>query len=669
MEATCKNCGANFSTLKCDEVAFCPACMFAALNDDETVVAGSSDDDSIDELTIEDLAPKFPDLEIIKLIGKGGMGRVFLAKQKSLGRHVALKILRSRSKRDVTASERFTREARAMAEVSHPNIVTVYDFDERDGLQFLLMEYIEGSSLSELLKNGALDLEVALPLISQICNAVDCAHRLGILHRDIKPGNILVSKDGDVKVTDFGLAKSLGALWDYSLTTENEGFGTPLYMAPEQRTSAKETDVKSDIFSLAVLFYEMLTGHIPTGGNQKVSGQSSKYKKLHQTILRGLNPDPESRPNSAVEFTEAVESYQSKVARSRKSRKMGIWFGAALLVLLGIVLWLNQREVEGTPIARAPTAGEVKAIKQVTEKYMMRIPEIDLPPGALYHWTPALGSGSRRVARELSNFFELEVSVFFPRTISGYMTDGTVLRVKPPPDAMGTRMLTATWSLTVENTLRALSVTKQPHHFRDDIIPDDVQFIQGGARFTTVLTRDGRLHFAVDPEVRDSLDKLFKEVEAESEIVEIDGYSQVGLFLRADGTISGWDSGEVKMIRDISDKNNWKDIACGPLHFVGVDQDGKVEVWKVKQDNYNPVLAALLEVPDFQSKKPVRVESDVDLIAVQFSDGSWQAWGAEKNADLIRKISEIGPTRDICFRTWPPKFTELYWIGNGSENP
>ena len=244
--------------------------------------------------TIPDLAKLFPQLEILELIGKGGMGAVYKARQPALDRFVALKILAPRAGGDLDFASRFTREARALAKLNHPNIVGVYDFgivgqasslspSEKKNLQsetgkmpvplhYFIMEYVDGPNLRQIEQAGKLPPREALAIIPQICAALQFAHDEGIVHRDIKPENILLDKKGRVKIADFGLAKILGQEpKDFRLTGVRDVVGTPHYMAPEQVEKPQMVDHRADIYSLGVVFYEMLTGELPLGKFQPPS--------------------------------------------------------------------------------------------------------------------------------------------------------------------------------------------------------------------------------------------------------------------------------------------------------------------------------------------------------------------------------------------------------------
>src|SRR5207244_8756597 len=205
-----------------------------------------------------ELAKHFPQLEILELLGQGGMGAVYKARQPRLNRLVALKILPAEVAADPAFAERFAREAQALAQLTHPNIVAVHDFGEAGGLYYFLMEFVDGVNLRQMLATGRLEPREALALVPRVCEALQYAHDEGVVHRDIKPENLLVDKKGRVKIADFGLAKLLGrAPTDYRLTGPQTVMGTPHYMAPEQLEKPLEVDHRADIYSLGAVFYEM----------------------------------------------------------------------------------------------------------------------------------------------------------------------------------------------------------------------------------------------------------------------------------------------------------------------------------------------------------------------------------------------------------------------------
>jgi len=254
------------------------------------------------------IAMYFPQLEVLEFLGQGGMGAVYKARQPGLDRFVALKILPPESSRDPAFAERFTREARALAKLNHPNIVMVHDFGRTSDLYFFVMEFVDGVNLRHNLNSEKLQPEQALTIVPQICDALQYAHEEGVVHRDIKPENILLDKKGRVKIADFGLAKIVGHATDYRLTGTHQIMGTPLYMAPEQVNKPQTVDHRADIYSLGVVFYEMLTGQLPLGHFPPPSQKASVDARLDQVVLRAMEHEPDRRYQQANEVKTDVEA-------------------------------------------------------------------------------------------------------------------------------------------------------------------------------------------------------------------------------------------------------------------------------------------------------------------------------------------------------------------------
>ncbi len=251
---------------------------------------------------IEEIAPHFPQLEILSCLGRGGMGVVYKARQKSLDRLVALKLLAPEREKDPEFSDRFAREAQALAKLSHPHIVTVHDFGQAGGFFFLLMEYVDGMNLRQLLQHHKFTPEQALAVIPPLCEALQYAHDRGIVHRDIKPENLLMDKDGRLKVADFGLVKMLGE------EADEKPVGTPRYMAPEQKDDPGRVDNRADIYSLGVVFYEMLTGELPSQKLQPPSRKVLIDVRLDEVVLRALEKEPSLRYQQASEIQTRLET-------------------------------------------------------------------------------------------------------------------------------------------------------------------------------------------------------------------------------------------------------------------------------------------------------------------------------------------------------------------------
>ena len=256
-----------------------------------------------------ELAADFPQLEIVELLGQGGMGAVYKARQTKLDRLIALKVLPPEAGKDPSFAERFTREARALARLNHPNIVTVYDFGQAGDLCYFMMEYVDGLNLRRALQAGRMQPQEALKIVPQICDALQFAHDEGIVHRDVKPENILLDKRGRVKIADFGIAKILGrSTGIYTLTGPWQVVGTLHYMAPEQIDNPLKVDHRADIYSLGVVFYEMLTGQLPLGRFPPPSQKVPVDVRLDQVVLRALENEPDRRYQRASEVKTEVEA-------------------------------------------------------------------------------------------------------------------------------------------------------------------------------------------------------------------------------------------------------------------------------------------------------------------------------------------------------------------------
>ena len=264
--------------------------------------------------TVEEIRPLFPQLDVLELIGRGGMGAVYKARQSTLDRYVALKVLAPG--RDTPGFEdRFIREARALARLSHPRIVAVHDFGVAGPLHFLIMEFVDGPNLREMQRQGRLTADLALRVVPEICEALQFAHNQGVVHRDIKPENLLLDRDGHVKITDFGIAKMLGDGGEtVALTGAMEVVGTPHYMAPEQIERPMSVDHRADIYSLGVVFYEMLTGELPLGKFAAPSSRVQVDVRLDEVVLRTLEKEPGRRYQQADHVRTRVEAIASSPA-------------------------------------------------------------------------------------------------------------------------------------------------------------------------------------------------------------------------------------------------------------------------------------------------------------------------------------------------------------------
>ena len=233
---------------------------------------------------------------LVELLGSGGMAQVYLAHDEVLDRDVALKVLRSQYVRDAEFAERFRREARSAASLSHPNIVQVYDRGEtEDGTCYIAMEYVSGGTLKKRIEKGTIDPYTAAAVAAQIAEALQAAHERGVIHRDIKPQNVLVTSSGDLKVTDFGIARAASAV---TISVTNAIFGTAGYLSPEQALG-EPVSPASDLYSLGVILYEMLTGELPyTADNPMAVCMKHVTEPVPQP--RNVNPEIPVQMNALV---------------------------------------------------------------------------------------------------------------------------------------------------------------------------------------------------------------------------------------------------------------------------------------------------------------------------------------------------------------------------------
>ncbi len=328
--AQCPNCGAALPEHA--PQGLCPKCLFAGLASATEENTGADEAGRAPAPKPEEVAPHFPQLEILECLGRGGMGVVYKARQKSLDRFVALKLLAPERVGDPAFAERFAREAQALARLRHPNIVTVHDFGKAGGFYYLLMEYVDGVNLRQAMKAGRFTPEQALGIVPPICDALQYAHEHGIVHRDIKPENLLLDRAGRVMIADFGIAKMLGTGTSAPGSegappaAETQPAGTPQYMAPEQRETPGRVDHRADIYSLGVVFYEMLTGELPAGRIEAPSARMRGVQvdvRIDEIVLRALEKVTEMRYQTAGEFRTQIETIGVQRPEGRGQKQEG----------------------------------------------------------------------------------------------------------------------------------------------------------------------------------------------------------------------------------------------------------------------------------------------------------------------------------------------------------
>jgi len=348
---TCPRCGAPLAGGSVD--GLCARCLGALNFETLTRIGGAADEEPHAVPTVEELAEFFPQLEVLSLIGRGGMGVVYKARQKSLHRHVALKLLAPERAGDPMFARRFAGEARSLAALNHPHIVGVHDFGEAGGYFYLLMEFVDGVNLRQLMKSRRLTPDEALGIITPVCDALQAAHERGIVHRDVKPENLLIDRNGMVKIADFGIARMMdeptGEGIPQTVSQPPAGHtlagGTPDYAAPEQRPSAP-CDHRADIYSLGVVLYEMITGERPGSGMiTPPSRRAAVDMRMDEVVLKALQEEPDLRFRTVAEFRERfleAKEQMRPAAVDRSSRKWKLTSAAWIsLGLMGVAVTAN----------------------------------------------------------------------------------------------------------------------------------------------------------------------------------------------------------------------------------------------------------------------------------------------------------------------------------------
>ena len=341
-----------------------------------------------------ELAKFFPALEIVSLVGQGGMGAVYKARQPGLDRLVALKILPPQLSAAPGFAERFTREARALARLSHPNIVAVHDFGQAGGFHYLLMEFVDGTNLRRLLETEKLRPHEALAIVPPICVALQYAHDRGIVHRDIKPENILLDRTGAVKIADFGLAKLVGTP-DNLLTGAGDVMGTPHYMAPEQVEHPLAVDHRADIYSLGVVIYQMLTGELPLGRFAPPSRKVEVDVRLDEIVLRALEKEPALRYQQASALRTDVENVES-TPPPVTPRNLADEMRRRVANVLGIADFVRRPETPAGSAVNATADGRLLVVPVGNPRFPLRCVKTNEPVTAddvrtrRFEWVPPI---------------------------------------------------------------------------------------------------------------------------------------------------------------------------------------------------------------------------------------------------------------------------------------
>ncbi len=309
MRVKCSSCGLPFEVVRGESMIASAVHARPAPKNEATPVRASA---AIPKAPLSDSETtpgaagiEIPGYELFELLGKGGMGRVYRARQQSLNRWVAIKILSSDLAKHQSFIRRFDKEAGALAALNHPNITTIIDRGHVEDTYYFVMEYVGGPSMRQKI-NAGLALGEVIDIACDLCRAVGHAHRHSVIHRDLKPENVLFSEAGVLKVADFGLANIIGPDRRWELTRTKVSMGTVNYMAPEQRRDAKHVDQRADIYSLGVMIYEMLVGDLPLGRfDPPAKRRRDIDERIDRLVLKMLDPQPDRRPQQA-ELVEAT---------------------------------------------------------------------------------------------------------------------------------------------------------------------------------------------------------------------------------------------------------------------------------------------------------------------------------------------------------------------------
>ena len=683
----CEVCQREFHSPCSELVSVCSYCIARGSapptappeggDDAKTEPALSKDPSSfVDE---KDLADLFPEFEFAKRLGAGGMGVVFRARQKSLDRSVAIKILNPKLLGDPEFEERFEREAKAMAMLGHPNIVSIHDFGVRGGYHFLVMEHVEGRDLQKLIRAGALESALAYSIIRQVCDGLHHAHQKGIVHRDIKPGNILVGSDGVAKISDFGLARIASPTADVSLTMTNAGMGTPAYIAPEQLLDARSCDARSDIFALGVVVYEMLTGSTPSGNfPPPTSRLPRRNRRLDEAILRAMDPDPASRPVDPREISSIIagsepldgadEAGEPRILAlsSRAMRGLALALAALALAVAGGVLWTLQEPSEVAEQARAAAESRDSA-ETIPVEAMLPVAAFPFDPdfeqmrrrgGPLRQWHSSDAPSFLAPADGMEDLVSLVRATCWHHGWLGSRADGRNVSNFPPLNnrsgiVRSSRYFNLRWD-------RECLHHNHPVLKRAGNAPSRaVDFAQTN-NFAVVVTEDKRAVFVGDPSWQPLVSDLEKRLGTVADVVSVDCWGFTFALLRESGEVLAWNL-HGGIFPDPENGGPFQQIAAGEAHVVALGRDQKLSAWSRAPFALHEHVQRSLRVPEHEDKI-VRIMSVARINAAQREDGSWVAWGGDESG-VIEKINTLGPALDLMvFGETRDAGSTLAWI-------
>lgn len=394
----------------------CPRCLIATAIENLSTVDHPAIGDSNEAASmpsLDTLNRKLPAYEFEGLLGRGGAGWVYRARQRSLDRPVAVKVLREPNGAMSDAAERFTQEAQILARLNHPRIVSVYDHGAVDDLPYFVMEYIAGPTLREVLAAGQLDWRSATHIADQVCEAAEYAHSMGVLHRDLKPENVLFhsadSLDG-LKVADFGISRLMdGTQPSVHQTQTGLVVGTPYYVAPEQAAAERNLGGRVDVYSVGVMLYEMLTGQLPRGRFPRPSEVSKMPVALDAIVLKCLESHPARRYSGIAALRRQLRRVMAaKSSRPRVVLPALLVAGVAILALVAFAYFGNGRGREMAKEGPTQVATDTTLMPPKTATPNDLPPTIDTPqPDPLAEFNPKLPEASPLQLPHEADFFEI----------------------------------------------------------------------------------------------------------------------------------------------------------------------------------------------------------------------------------------------------------------------